>query len=84
MAELTDTEKKILDAIKPGYDMLVLVVPGYAKINDFAAADGLATLKKKGLIAFEGRGKFKSCYLTDAGKEAFESIPRSPETGEVA
>lgn len=73
-AELSEHEAKVLKAIKPDYDVMVLVIPGRAGVNDFAAADALASLKKRGLIAWEGRGKFKAAYLTDAGKEAYAAL----------
>lgn len=66
--ELNENEQKVLDAMKPEYDHLVLIIPGLAKINDWAAADALASLKKKNLIGFEGRGRFKSCYLKAEGE----------------
>lgn len=73
-AELDEYETKVLKAIKPDYDVMVVIIPGAAGVNDFAASAALASLKKRGLIAFEGRGRFRSCYLTDAGKEAYAAL----------
>lgn len=72
---LDDYEQAVLRVIEPGYDVMILVVPSYAKVNEFAAATALAGLKKKGLIAFEGRGRSKSAFLTDTGKEAYAALP---------
>lgn len=69
--QLEEHETKVLLAIEPDYDVMLLVIPERADVNEFAAGDALGSLKKKGLVAFEGRGKFKSAYLTDAGKEAY-------------
>jgi hypothetical protein len=74
--ELDEFERKVILAIKPDYDVLVLVIPSNAGINDFAAADALAKLKKKKLIAFDGRGRFRSCYLTPDGCGAFETLEK--------
>lgn len=72
---LDEYEVKVLRAIEPDYDVMILVIPGQAGVNDFAAANALGKLKKKGLIAFEGRGKFKSAHLTDEGKTAYAALP---------
>jgi hypothetical protein len=73
---LDEYEQKVLRAIEPEYDVMVLIIPpSRAGVNDFAAADALAGLKKKGLIKFEGRGKFKSCYLTPEGEAAYADLP---------
>jgi hypothetical protein len=71
---LDEYETKVLRAIDFDYEYLVLVIPGRAGVNDFAAGAALAELKKRKLVAFEGRGKFKSVYLTDAGKAAQEAL----------
>lgn len=71
---LDEYEEKVLRAIEPDYDYLVLIIPSKAQVNDFAAAAALADLKKRKLVAFEGRGKFKSVYLTDEGKAAREAL----------
>lgn len=73
--ELDEIETKVLRAIEPDYDVMILVIPGQAGVNDFAAAHALASLKKKELIAFEGRGRFKAAYLTDDGKAAHAALP---------
>lgn len=67
MSELDEYAVKVLLALEPEYDYLVLVVPGMAKINDVAAAMAISDLKKAGLVAFDGRGRFKSVYLTPDG-----------------
>ena len=71
---LDEFEEKVLRAIEPDYYYMVLIIPSKAAINDFAAGDALANLKKRKLVAFEGRGKFKSVYLTDEGKAAREAL----------
>lgn len=70
-SQLEEHETKVLLAIEPDYEVMLLVIPGAAGVNEWAAGDALGSLKKKGLVAFEGRGRFKSAYLTDAGKEAY-------------
>lgn len=72
---LDEYETKVLRAIEPEYDYLVVGIPGQAGVNDFAAAAALAELKKRKLVAFDGRGRFKSVYLTDEGKAAREALP---------
>lgn len=72
---LDEYETKVLRAIEPDYDYLVLVIPSQAGVNDFAAGAALAELKRRKLVAFEGRGKFKSVYLTDEGKTARGALP---------
>lgn len=63
-------ETAVLRAIEPDYEYLVLIIPGKAGISDLGAGVALADLKKRGYIAFDGRGKFKSVYLTPEGEEA--------------
>lgn len=70
MKTLDEYDKKVLQAIEPEYEYLVLVVPSKAGVSEFAAASALATLKKLGYVKFEGRGKFRSVYLTDEGEKA--------------
>lgn len=75
--ELNEQERKVLHAIEPDYDYLVVVVPSKAGVNDFAAGAALAELKKRKLVAFEGRGRLKSVYLTDEGKTEREALDGS-------
>ena len=73
---LDEYEAKVLSALEPDYDYLVLIVPSMmVGVNDFAAATALSGLRMLGYVAFEGRGKFKSVYLTDDGKTAREALP---------
>jgi hypothetical protein len=72
---LDEYETKVLRAIEPEYEYLVLIVPGRAGVNDFAAGAALAELKKRKLVAFEGRGNMKSVYLTPEGETARKELP---------
>lgn len=72
---LSELEQKVLRAIEPDYDVMVLIIPERAGVNEAAAGGALASLKKRGLIAWEGRGRFKAAYLTDAGKDAYAALP---------
>lgn len=71
---LDDIDKKVLAAIEPEWDYLVLIIPSKAGVNEIAAATALATLKKAGFIKFEGRGRFKSVYLTSEGESARDEL----------
>ena len=71
---LDEFETKVLRAIEPDYDYLVLIIPSNAGVNEFTAGAALADLKKRGYVAFEGRGRFKSVCLTDEGKAAREAL----------
>lgn len=71
---LDEYEAKVLRVIEPDYDVTLLAIPMHAGVNDFAAASALASLKGRGLIGFEGRGRNKTCYLTAAGKEAYAAL----------
>jgi hypothetical protein len=71
---LDEYEAKVLRVIEPDYDVMLLVIPVHAGVNDFAAASALASLEGRGLIEFEGRGRNKTCYLTDAGKQAYAAL----------
>jgi hypothetical protein len=73
--ELDEYEVRVLRTIEPEYEYLVLVVPGRAGVNDFAAGAALAELKKRKLVAFEGRGNMKSVYLTPEGEAAWKELP---------
>lgn len=72
---LDEYQEKVLRSIEPEYEYLVLVVPGRAGVNDFAAGEALAELKKRKLVAFEGRGNMKSVYLTPEGEAAWKELP---------
>jgi hypothetical protein len=71
---LDEYETKVLRAIEPGFDFMIAVIPSHAGVNEFAAGAALAELKKRKLVAFEGRGRFKTVYLTDEGKVAREAL----------
>lgn len=76
--ELDEYEQKVIRAIEPDYDVMLLIIPSRAQVSDFAAAAAIASLKKRGLIKLEGRGNMKSCYLTDSGKEAYAALSAEP------
>jgi hypothetical protein len=73
--QLDEYEEKVLRALEPEYEYLILIIPGRAGVNSFAAGSALATLKKKKLVAFDGRGRFKSAYLTDDGVTRRAALP---------
>lgn len=79
-AELDEIDRKVLHAIEPGYDVMIAVLPSAAQVNDFAVALALPKLKKAGWVAFEGRGRFKTCHLTPEGETAYtEAFGAEPE-----
>lgn len=73
---LDEYEQKVLRSIEPEFEYLVVVVPGRAGVNDFAAGAALAELKKRKLVAFEGRGRMKSVFLTPEGETARKELPQ--------
>lgn len=77
MNALALNEAKVLRAIEPGCAYLVVVIPGKADVDDLAADAALAELKKRKLVAFEGRDWLKKVYTTADGKKVRESLLRA-------
>lgn len=78
--KLTENERKVFLAMEPGYDYLEVIVvgfpgsPGQSGLPEHEASAALKSLKKKGLIVREGRGRFRQCGLSDEGERIYEEV----------